>query len=149
MLIPLRIPNYDLATAYDLLTTGTYQRLPTVLKVDPVCLSCSINLTIAFQSSFAAPEKLPSSAVLDILRETNEAIRYRLAVTDVLPDEMRTYNISQSSSWKSQHRDVSHSDLCSKWSCTRHRSRSLRSLAYSGRERCCRSMASFKHGIPR
>lgn len=33
LIILFRAPGYDIPTAIDVLTTGTYQRLPTVVKV--------------------------------------------------------------------------------------------------------------------
>lgn len=66
------------------------------------CLLCSRLVTVVQRESyssdfdkttFAASEKLTDSQVLDILQQTNEAIRYRLAVSDHIPDDARSYTI--------------------------------------------------------
>ncbi|KIR70296.1 hypothetical protein I310_05923 [Cryptococcus deuterogattii CA1014] len=67
----LRERNPDLLTALSLLSTGTYNRLPTSL-VDP----------------YLAKPALTNSAILRVLRRLNRQIRYRLRCLDYFPPEL-------------------------------------------------------------
>ncbi|OXG84460.1 hypothetical protein C349_02506 [Cryptococcus neoformans var. grubii Br795] len=66
----LRERNPDLLTALSLLSTGTYNRLPSSL-VDP----------------YLPKPVLTNSAILKVLRRLNRQIRYRLRCLDYLPPE--------------------------------------------------------------
>ncbi|KIR26085.1 hypothetical protein I309_05036 [Cryptococcus deuterogattii LA55] len=67
----LRERNPDLLTALSLLSTGTYNRLPTSL-VDP----------------YLPKPALTNSAILRVLRRLNRQIRYRLRCLDYFPPEL-------------------------------------------------------------
>lgn len=67
----LRERNPDLLTALSLLSTGTYNRLPSSL-VDP----------------YLPKPVLTNSAILKVLRRLNRQIRYRLRCLDYLPPEL-------------------------------------------------------------
>ncbi|WWD22838.1 hypothetical protein CI109_107332 [Kwoniella shandongensis] len=67
----LRERNPDLLTALSLLTTGTYNRLPTSLT-DP----------------YLSKPRLTNSAILKLLKRLNRQIRYRLRCLDYFPPEL-------------------------------------------------------------
>ncbi|OAD79175.1 hypothetical protein PHYBLDRAFT_15291, partial [Phycomyces blakesleeanus NRRL 1555(-)] len=70
-----RTRNYDVKTAVDVLTTGTYQRMPTKIKdmVPPACLT--------------------DEEVLETFQKMNDVIRVRLLTTEVLPSPMLDHRI--------------------------------------------------------
>ncbi|KAL7409275.1 mediator complex subunit MED14-domain-containing protein [Mrakia frigida] len=72
-----RLRNPDLLTALDVLTTGTYQRLPQ-----------------RFQTDFLPPSPLTDRSILRALLDLNNVIAYRLKVKEVVPVQMRNYRIA-------------------------------------------------------
>ncbi|KAI8150222.1 mediator complex subunit MED14-domain-containing protein [Fennellomyces sp. T-0311] len=68
-----RIRNFDILSAVDVLTTGTYQRMPT-----------------KFQS---IPIPLTDSEVLETFSKMNDVIRMRMMTNEVLPSPMKAYEI--------------------------------------------------------
>ncbi|KAL0240364.1 hypothetical protein I308_106615 [Cryptococcus tetragattii IND107] len=72
----LRERNPDLLTALSLLSTGTYNRLPTSL-VDP----------------YLPKPALTNSAILKVLRRLNRQIRYRLRCLDYFPPELMVEDV--------------------------------------------------------
>ncbi|KAI9249124.1 mediator complex subunit MED14-domain-containing protein [Phascolomyces articulosus] len=68
-----RIRNFDILSAVDVLTTGSYQRMPT-----------------KFQS---IPVPLTDSDILDTFSKMNDVIRMRMMTTEVLPSPMKDYQI--------------------------------------------------------
>ncbi|GAA97600.1 uncharacterized protein L969DRAFT_87695 [Mixia osmundae IAM 14324] len=69
--IAARVRKYDLTTAIDLLTTGSYRRLPKAI------------------SAYAEAEYLDDQTVLSVMERMTRKIRYRLAVATEIPDGMR------------------------------------------------------------
>nr|XP_019014394.1 uncharacterized protein I206_00476 [Kwoniella pini CBS 10737]OCF53175.1 hypothetical protein I206_00476 [Kwoniella pini CBS 10737] len=67
----LRERNPDLLTAIALVTTGTYQRLPTSIT-----------------ESFKPQPPLTNSAILSLLRKLNRQIKYRLRCIDYIPPDL-------------------------------------------------------------
>ncbi|KAI8319151.1 mediator complex, subunit MED14 [Martensiomyces pterosporus] len=72
-----RVRNYDVSNAVDVLTTGTYQRLPSVIK-----------------ETFAPPQKLTRTQVKQTLSAINDIIRGRILRGEPIPLAMRRYKIS-------------------------------------------------------
>ncbi|EIE85708.1 hypothetical protein RO3G_10418 [Rhizopus delemar RA 99-880] len=70
-----RVRNFDIPTAVDILTTGTYQRMPTKLK------------------DMIPPTPLADEEVLDVFRKMNDTIRVRMLTEEVLPSPMQKYRI--------------------------------------------------------
>lgn len=77
MLAGARVRNYDLVTAVDVLTLGTYTRLPSSIREE-----------------MATDERLANAEVLRTLHQLNAVIRYRLAVEDVLPPALHEYTVA-------------------------------------------------------
>ncbi|KAJ1949677.1 mediator complex subunit, partial [Linderina macrospora] len=71
-----RLRNYDVATAADVLTTGTYRRLPGVVK-----------------EAFVPPPKLTRAQVSKTLEAINGIIRARILRGEPVPTAMRRYSI--------------------------------------------------------
>ncbi|KAL0581807.1 mediator complex subunit [Marasmius crinis-equi] len=74
---PARLRNHDLLTSLDVLTTGSYRRLPTVIK-----------------KTIIPPTPLTDAQVLKTLKDIQDAIRYRLRLREVIPIEMSQYRIA-------------------------------------------------------
>ncbi|KAF8904360.1 mediator complex subunit MED14-domain-containing protein [Gymnopilus junonius] len=74
---PARLRNHDLLTSLDVLTTGSYLRLPTCIK----------ELAIP-------PSPFTDAEVNKTLSDMEEAIRYRLRMTEIIPVEISRYTIS-------------------------------------------------------
>ncbi|QRW21525.1 mediator complex subunit Med14 [Rhizoctonia solani] len=73
----LRIRNADLLTALDVLTTGTYRRLPSITK------------------ELYTPQKpMSKEDIVKVMRDTDAAIRLRLRSTELLPTEMNSYRVA-------------------------------------------------------
>ncbi|KAI5477894.1 Mediator complex, subunit Med14 [Pseudohyphozyma bogoriensis] len=72
-----RVRNYDIPTALSVLTSGTYTRLPGVLEEE-----------------FGRDKALSDEEALKVLGETDEVLRWRLGVKEVLPRGMRDYWIA-------------------------------------------------------
>ncbi|KAI9273703.1 mediator complex subunit MED14-domain-containing protein [Sporodiniella umbellata] len=70
-----RVRNFDIATAVDVLTTGTYQRMPTKLK------------------DMIPPTPLTDKEVLEVFQNMNDTIRVRMLTEEVLPSPMKKYRI--------------------------------------------------------
>ncbi|RDX48026.1 MED14-domain-containing protein [Lentinus brumalis] len=73
---PARLRNHDLLTSLDVLTTGTYRRLPACIK----------ELVIP-------PTPLTDDEVSRTLADIEDAIRYRLRMSEIIPWEMSQYRI--------------------------------------------------------
>ncbi|CAO3671138.1 unnamed protein product [Rhizopus stolonifer] len=70
-----RVRNFDIPTAVDVLTTGTYQRMPTKLK------------------DMIPPTPLTDKEVLKVFEDMNDTIRVRMLTEEVLPSPMKKYRI--------------------------------------------------------
>lgn len=74
---PARLRNHDLLTSLDVLTTGSYLRLPTIIK------------------KMAIPSTpLTDAEVAQTLFDMEETIRYRLRLEEIIPVEMSRYHIA-------------------------------------------------------
>ncbi|KAJ8076986.1 mediator complex subunit [Marasmius tenuissimus] len=74
---PSRLRNHDLLTSLDVLTTGSYRRLPTAIK-----------------KSIILPTPLTDAQVIKTLNDIQDAIRYRLRLREIIPIEMSQYRIA-------------------------------------------------------
>ncbi|KAH9894934.1 MED14-domain-containing protein [Cubamyces lactineus] len=74
---PARLRNHDLLTSLDVLTTGTYRRLPTCIK-----------------EFFIRPSPLSDEEVEKTLADIEDAMRYRLRTSEIIPWEMSQYRIA-------------------------------------------------------
>ncbi|KAI8372823.1 mediator complex subunit MED14-domain-containing protein [Radiomyces spectabilis] len=70
-----RVRNFDILTAVDVLTTGTYQRMPTK------------------NQDMIPPAKLTDQEVLETFKAMNDVIRVRMLTSEVLPSPMHHYRI--------------------------------------------------------
>ncbi|KAI7862369.1 mediator complex subunit MED14-domain-containing protein [Spinellus fusiger] len=77
-----RTRNYDVKTAIDVLTTGTYQRMPTKIK------------------DMVPPPRLTDEEVLDTFHKMNDLIRVRLLTTELIPSPMTECRIGKSAASK-------------------------------------------------
>ncbi|KAK0541215.1 mediator complex subunit [Tilletia horrida] len=77
MLPQSRLRNFDLMSAADVLRTGAYTRLPTIIKTSAV-----------------REKPMDDAAVDELVEELEDAIRLRLACHDVLPLQMSDYRIA-------------------------------------------------------
>ncbi|KAF9453911.1 MED14-domain-containing protein [Macrolepiota fuliginosa MF-IS2] len=77
ILDPARLRNHDLLTSLDVLTTGSYLRLPTCIK-----------------KYIIPPTPLTDAEVRKTLSDVEEAIRYRLRMSEAIPVEMAQYRIA-------------------------------------------------------
>ncbi|KAI0031227.1 mediator complex subunit MED14-domain-containing protein [Vararia minispora EC-137] len=71
-----RVRNHDLLTSLDVLTTGTYQRLPTDIR-----------------KRVFPPKSLSDEEVGRTLTRIEAAIRYRLRMHEIVPVEMSSYRV--------------------------------------------------------
>ncbi|KAI6036221.1 mediator complex subunit MED14-domain-containing protein [Pisolithus microcarpus] len=71
-----RLRNHDLLTSLDVLTSGTYQRLPSAIK-----------------KPFIPPRPLTDAEVIKTLKAVEDTIRYRLRMTEIIPVEMSQHRI--------------------------------------------------------
>ncbi|TFY52257.1 hypothetical protein EVG20_g10628 [Dentipellis fragilis] len=74
---PARLRNHDLLTSLDVLTTGSYRRLPTGIK-----------------KSVIPPTPLTDEEVAKTLSDIEILVRYRLRMKEIIPPEMAHYRIS-------------------------------------------------------
>ncbi|KAI0316938.1 mediator complex subunit MED14-domain-containing protein [Amylostereum chailletii] len=72
-----RLRNHDLLTSLDVLTTGTYWRLPTIIK-----------------DIFIPPKPLTDDDIAQIFTRMESLVRYRLRMHEVIPIEMSNYRIA-------------------------------------------------------
>ncbi|KAK9768170.1 mediator complex subunit [Basidiobolus ranarum] len=72
-----RVRNYDILTAIDVLTTGTYQRLPTIIR-----------------SHYIPLDPLQDNDVAGTLSRLNDLIRVRMICKETLPSPMAKYKIA-------------------------------------------------------
>ncbi|KAI0768733.1 MED14-domain-containing protein [Trametes elegans] len=79
---PARLRNHDLLTSLDVLTTGTYRRLP----------SCIKEIVIP-------PTPLTDEEVAKTLADIEDAMRYRLRTSEIIPWEMSQYQIADGRVW--------------------------------------------------
>ncbi|GJJ06661.1 hypothetical protein Clacol_000856 [Clathrus columnatus] len=77
-LAPAKLRNHDLLTSLDVLTTGTYQRLPTGIK-----------------RFFIPKPQLTTDEIFQTLTDYDHLIRYRLKTSEIIPVEMNKYHVSQ------------------------------------------------------
>ncbi|KAL1914764.1 uncharacterized protein VTP21DRAFT_8022 [Calcarisporiella thermophila] len=71
-----RIPNYDIPTAVDVLTTGTYQNMPEIIK-----------------ATYVPPKPMSDEEVSAALLKLDDAIRIRLLCDETVPLPMRCYRV--------------------------------------------------------
>ncbi|TFK44507.1 mediator complex subunit MED14-domain-containing protein [Crucibulum laeve] len=74
---PARLRNHDLLTSLDVLTTGSYLRLPTCIK-----------------KMIIPPTPLTDADVKETLSNMEDVIRYRLRMSEIVPVEMARYRIA-------------------------------------------------------
>lgn len=74
---PARLRNHDLLTSLDVLTSGSYRRLPTAIK-----------------KIIVPPIPLSDEEVARTLADVEDSIRFRLRMTEIIPREMSKYRIS-------------------------------------------------------
>ncbi|KAI0296496.1 mediator complex subunit MED14-domain-containing protein [Multifurca ochricompacta] len=74
-----RLRNHDLLTSLDVLTTGSYRRLPTMIK-----------------KTIIPPSRLTDTEVSKILSDLEALTRFRLRMTEIIPVEMFNYRICMS-----------------------------------------------------
>ncbi|KAK7057435.1 mediator of RNA polymerase II transcription subunit 14 [Favolaschia claudopus] len=74
---PARLRNHDLLSSLDVLTTGSYHGLPTVIK-----------------KSVIPPTPLTDAEVVSTLTEMEDVIRYRLRMHEFVPVEMAQHRIA-------------------------------------------------------
>ncbi|OSD01314.1 MED14-domain-containing protein [Trametes coccinea BRFM310] len=74
---PARLRNHDLLTSLDVLTTGTYRRLPACIK-----------------ELIIPPTPLNDEEVAKTLADIEDAMRYRLRTSEIVPWEMSQYRIA-------------------------------------------------------
>ncbi|KAI0644574.1 MED14-domain-containing protein [Trametes meyenii] len=74
---PARLRNHDLLTSLDVLTTGTYRRLPTCIK-----------------ELIIPTTPLTDEEVAKTLADIEDAMRYRLRTSEIVPWEMSQYRIA-------------------------------------------------------
>ncbi|KAI0633692.1 MED14-domain-containing protein [Trametes polyzona] len=79
---PARLRNHDLLTSLDVLTTGTYRRLPTCIK-----------------ELIIPPTPLTDEEVAKTLADIEDAMRYRLRISEIVPWEMSQYRIADGRVW--------------------------------------------------
>lgn len=92
-----RVRNYDLITAVEVLTTGTYSQLPSLFKVCRTwsLLQCGLLTIQVVQDSFIPPPKLTNDAVVALLQDLESVIRLRLQLHEHIPVQLlrRPYRI--------------------------------------------------------
>ncbi|KAJ7647579.1 mediator complex subunit MED14-domain-containing protein [Roridomyces roridus] len=74
---PARLRNHDLLTSLDVLTTGSYHGLPTMIK-----------------KMIVPPTPLTDAEVVKTLTEMEDVIRYRLRLHEIIPVEMAQHRIA-------------------------------------------------------
>ncbi|KAL6308200.1 MED14-domain-containing protein [Sparassis latifolia] len=74
---PARMRNHDLLTSLDVLTTGSYRRLPSAIK-----------------KLVVPPTPLTDEEVAKTLSEVEDAIRFRLRMVEIIPTEFASYRIA-------------------------------------------------------
>ncbi|KAF8637952.1 hypothetical protein AX16_010585 [Volvariella volvacea WC 439] len=74
---PARLRNHDLLTSLDVLTTGSYLRLPTCIK-----------------KTIIPPTPLTDDEIDKILSDMEDVIRYRLRMAEIIPVEMSSHRIA-------------------------------------------------------
>ncbi|KAI9510089.1 mediator complex subunit MED14-domain-containing protein [Russula earlei] len=77
-----RLRNHDLLTSLDVLTTGSYRRLPTMIK-----------------KSIIPPPRLTDQQVSKILTNLETLTRFRLRMVEIVPIEMSNYRIFDGRAW--------------------------------------------------
>nr|VWP00560.1 Protein kinase domain-containing protein [Ganoderma boninense] len=75
---PARLRNHDLLTSLDVLTTGTYRRLPSCIK-----------------ELIVPPTPLTDDEVSRTFTDIEDAMRYRLRMSEIVPWEMSQYRIGR------------------------------------------------------
>ncbi|EJD03366.1 MED14-domain-containing protein [Fomitiporia mediterranea MF3/22] len=75
-LAPARLRNHDLLTSLDVLTTGSYLRLPSQIK-----------------KFFITPPPLSNNEARKTLADMEERIRFRLRLSEIIPIEMSQFRI--------------------------------------------------------
>lgn len=99
-----RVRNYDLITAVEVLTTGTYSQLPTFFRVCILRRFPSASSTMLMpgllsppQDSFIPPPKLTNEAVIALLHDLETVIRLRLQLHEHIPVQLlrRPYQIRE------------------------------------------------------
>jgi len=93
-LIIKRLRNHDLLTSLDVLTTGSYLRLPTCIKVVVVIFD-QTHAESSRQKLGIPPIPLTDEEVDKTFIDMEEAIRHRLRLSEIIPVEMSDYRIGR------------------------------------------------------
>lgn len=91
---PARLRNHDILTSLDVLTTGSYRRLPSAIKVSFATLprvSASVDRA---QKFIVPPTPLNSEEITRTLANIEDVMRYRLRMHELIPCEMCAYRIA-------------------------------------------------------
>jgi mediator of RNA polymerase II transcription subunit 14 len=83
--------NHDILTSIDILMTGTYQRLPSIIKVQLFLVE--ENVLTALQKAVIAPESDTAAMDCGLLGRVEDLIRFRLRTVEILPTEMSNFYI--------------------------------------------------------
>jgi len=89
-----RLRNHDLLTSLDVLTTGSYLRLPTCIKV-VVDIFDQTHADPSRQKLGVPPIPLTDEEVNKTFIDMEEAIRHRLRLSEIIPVEMSDYRIGE------------------------------------------------------
>ncbi|KIO18827.1 hypothetical protein M407DRAFT_11687 [Tulasnella calospora MUT 4182] len=87
MLHSSQLRNADITSALDILTSGTYQGLPTVIKMS------RLDITSRPKETFQDYQRISDEEVVSTLRTLNDAILYRLRFRDIVPVSMNDYQV--------------------------------------------------------
>ncbi|KAL0956179.1 hypothetical protein HGRIS_002339 [Hohenbuehelia grisea] len=82
LLATIRLRNHDLLTALDVLTSGTYKRLPTT-----------------FKKAFDIPTPLSDDDIRQTLSRVEDAMRLRLRMSEIVPVEMSHQFVAGGRAW--------------------------------------------------
>ncbi|KAF7726089.1 mediator complex subunit [Apophysomyces ossiformis] len=88
-----RVRDFDILTAVDVLSTGTYQRMPTKIQVLVLCLEIHHVINCVVTQDMIPSSPLTDQEVLDAFRKMNDVIRMRMLTSEVLPSPMKNYRI--------------------------------------------------------
>lgn len=92
----IRLRNHDLLTSLDVLTTGSYLRLPTCIKARSFVAHMTNTTHLFFMQKMAIPPTpLTDADIAKTLFDMEETIRYRVRMSEIIPVEMSRYHIGE------------------------------------------------------